>query len=100
MNPDRRAFLKQVLKGTIYAAPVLRTLSAPDALMAQRTSGKKCPPGQENLDKCVDLVTRVRPSKSPDAGAAQLGPIAPWQVVPGRITPPASNPPGIKPPGS
>ncbi len=31
---DRRAFLLKVAKGSVYAAPILRTLAAPDRLYA------------------------------------------------------------------
>ncbi len=31
---DRRDFLKKIAKTTVYAAPIIKTLAAPDALLA------------------------------------------------------------------
>ena len=37
---ERREFLKKIAKGTVYVAPVVRSLAAPDPAHAQSVSGK------------------------------------------------------------
>ena len=40
-QPDRRAFLKAIAKGTVYAAPVVRTLAAPASASGQAPPSQK-----------------------------------------------------------
>ena len=40
-HTDRRAFLKAIAKGTVYAAPVVRTLAAPASASGQAPPSQK-----------------------------------------------------------
>lgn len=64
---SRREFLLKVAKGAVYAAPVIRTLSAPESLSAQNVSPKGEMKGQ-------DMTTGGTTSNLQQG----FGPPAPW----------------------
>jgi hypothetical protein len=78
MTDDRRAFLKKVAKGSLYAVPVIRTVATPPelaALAAQQASMKGM--GNDNMGGGGNFVA--------PAGAGGPGPTssAPWAKPPG-----------------
>ncbi len=67
---DRREFLKKLAKGSVYSAPVIRTLATPPELMAVTQSSMK--KGQPPV---MMLIAPI-----PTGG----GSTAPWARRPGR----------------
>jgi len=78
---DRRAFLRRVAKGTIYAAPIIRTLAAPDRLYAGN-------------------VSQIFMMSSVESAPAQPAQQSPFGTSPGQTAPPWSGPPPGSGPGS
>ncbi|GMV04542.1 MAG: hypothetical protein AMXMBFR53_08220 [Gemmatimonadota bacterium] len=83
---DRRAFLKGLAKGAVYAAPVIYTLSTPRELMAIITSGMIM------MALTADPLEVEMPA-APWGQAPQT--TAPWSVSP-PWAPPTTSP---RPPG-
>ena len=98
---DRREFLKKLAKGTVYAAPVVKTLAAPDPAASQEPSGKMGP--RPAICDLWDWWWELR--------GVVPAPPCPWwtdaQTAPGpfldQVAPPPSNPlpqaPWAQPPG-
>lgn len=78
---DRREFLKKLAKTALYAAPVIHSMSAPTALVAQGSSSQH------------------KAMASPyDAGAGSTPTRQPGGVAPGDRPPPGQDKPGSRPP--
>jgi hypothetical protein len=93
MDIRRRDFVRKAAAGALFAAPVVRSLAAPDGLHAQT---KSCNPGKTMNVKCnvVDSGPVLKPppkQQGPQVPTATPLPTAPWQVRPGG-TPPGSPP--------
>ena len=69
---DRREFLIKVATGAVYAAPVIRTLTAPRALTAQ-TTGK----GDMGMGMGMGMLIIQAPEPPPTTSTA------PWAKKPG-----------------
>lgn len=73
MTETRREFLIKMAKGSVYSAPVIRTLTAPDGLSAQAN------PSEKSGGKTGGGWGQNAPSPSTDF---QFGPSAPWSNDP------------------
>ena len=109
---ERREFLKKIAKGTVYVAPVVKTLAAPDPAKAQTVSGKMGPrPASCDVwDWWYSVVLMVNPPPpcpwwTSDEGApiqhdippppgSDPFPQAPWSRSPGPVPPQKLNKPG------
>lgn len=88
--PERREFLKKLVKSTAYVAPVIYTLSAPRQLGAVVTSGMiMWMNTQQSVQGADDLGTQAPWSVAPQT-------TAPWETAPPWSAPPPGTP---KPPG-
>ena len=67
---DRREFLIKVATGAVYAAPVIRTLTAPRALTAQTT-------GKGDMGMGMGMLIIEAPEPPPTTSTA------PWAKKPG-----------------
>ena len=67
---DRREFLIKVATGAVYAAPVIRTLTAPRALTAQTT-------GKGDMGMGMGMLIIQAPEPPPTTSTA------PWAKKPG-----------------
>lgn len=68
-DETRREFLLRLARGTVYAAPVVRTLAAPERLAGQAN------PSQKGMGKMKGLM--MAPSSDLSPG---FGPSAPWDL--------------------
>lgn len=71
-DESRREFLLRLARGAVYAAPVVRTLSAPESVAGQTTPSKK---------KGWEMSGAASPTTSPDLQPG-FGPQAPWSMNP------------------
>lgn len=69
MSETRRDFLIRIAKGSAYAAPFIRTLSAPERLSAQPAPSQKGTGGGTGGGMPTDATTQFR-----------FGPSAPWST--------------------
>lgn len=79
-DADRRAFLKKLAATTAYAAPVVRTLAAPDPAQGQALSKKGGDEGGNGMGKS-DWAMNMEMGKSDwamDMGLDRTFPEAPW----------------------
>lgn len=74
MTETRREFLIKIAKGSVYSAPVIRTLAAPEGLSAQAN------PSQKSGGKAGGGGYMEGQQNAPTP--FQLGPAAPWSTNP------------------
>ncbi|NIP60932.1 MAG: hypothetical protein GWM92_20940 [Gemmatimonadetes bacterium] len=73
---SRREFLLKLAQGAVYAAPVVRTLTAPESVAGQVTPSKK---KGWDMTGALQAPTGPSSSQSPQSG---FGPPAPWTKNP------------------
>ncbi len=71
---DRRAFLRKLAKGTVYAAPVIRSLAAPTSVAAQVSP--------KMMMQMMMFMGFMFMMGNPFGGPVQLAPPEPTKVAP------------------
>ncbi|MFP3947791.1 MAG: hypothetical protein ACLFWG_03605 [Longimicrobiales bacterium] len=75
MTETRREFLVKIAKGSVYSAPVIRTLAAPEGLSAQAN------PSEKSGGKSGGGWGKGQNAPAPTTDF-QFGPSAPWSNDP------------------
>ena len=99
IDTGRRELIKSIVKGGVYASPVIATLAAPSRLMGQGPSGMMMPMWCDYFP----ILCRIFGDQSAAQGMGrslplnQQGPVGPpppgSQLPPGSIAPPGGPPP-------
>ncbi len=79
MDASRREFLIKLAKGTVYAAPLVVTLSVPESLTAQAPASQKMGGGSKGKGMGGGGAGGAAPSGS---SAPATGPTPPWAAPP------------------
>lgn len=74
---SRREFLLKLAQGAVYAAPVVRTLTAPESVAGQATPSKK-----KSWDMTGALQGPGGPGANTQSPQSGFGPPAPWTKNP------------------